>query len=649
MLKLIHGAGRWVFQKVEAVFNAAFGDKLNPLYYLGPISYFLFWIVVASGLYLYAFFDTGVKDAFQSVEDITHGQRYIGGVMRSLHRYASDGMVFTMLLHLLRHFFFDRYRSFRWFSWVTGVVVLWLVYASGINGYMLPWDRLAQFTVIATAEWFDWLPMFGGTLVRNFIFPDSVNDRLFSLLSFIHIGIPLAVLFLLWVHVQRVPHARTNPPLPIGITLTVALVALSLVKPALSQAPADLSQAVTTVELDWFYLATYPLIYAWSPGQLWALVGGATLVFLVLPWLPPKKRLGPKEGYHIMVHPDNRIIPVREGETVLDACLRENMPMPFECRNGGCGVCKGDVVYGKVDLGAYQPSVLSEDERRAGRALFCLCTPLSDVEIVYEPKETPGGIPVQVHTAKVERMLRLTDDVMQIFLRPEQGEKLRFYAGQYINILLPDGDKRAFSFASAPHAAGDLIELQVRWIKNGKFTTHVFTEMKEGDSVHFEGPLGAFFLREDSQKPIIFVAGATGFAPVKSMVEHAFHTGLKRQMILYWGVRGLKDLYLPELPQRWEREHSNFKFVPVLSDPRPEDNWSGRSGLVHEAILQDFPDLAGHQIYACGSVKMVEAAHPAFVAKGLSPDDCFSDAFKLSPHVKLKGEGADMVKLGGGA
>jgi len=522
------------------------------------------------------------------------------------------------------------------------------VYASGINGYMLPWDRLAQFTVIATAEWFDWLPMFGGTLVRNFIFPDSVNDRLFSLLSFIHIGIPLAVLFLLWVHVQRVPHARTNPPLPIAVTLTVALVVLSLVKPALSQAPADLSQAVTAVELDWFYLATYPLIYVWSPGQLWGLVGGATLAFLVLPWLPPKKRLGPKEGYHIMVHPDNRIIPVREGETVLDACLRENMPMPFECRNGGCGVCKGDVLYGQVDLGAYQPSVLSEDERRAGRALFCMCTPLSDLEVEYEPTKVPGGIPVQVHTAKVERMLRLTDDVMQVFLRPEKGEKIGFYAGQYINILLPDGDKRAFSFASAPHAAGDLIELQVRWIKNGKFTTHVFTEMKEGDTVRFEGPLGAFFLREDSQKPIIFVAGATGFAPVKSMVEHAFHTALKRQMILYWGVRGLKDLYLPDLPRQWEREHANFRFVPVLSDPRSEDNWTGRTGLVHEAILQDFPDLAGHQIYACGSVKMVEAAHPAFVAKGLSPDDCFSDAFKLSPHVKLKGERADMVKLGGG-
>jgi NAD(P)H-flavin reductase/quinol-cytochrome oxidoreductase complex cytochrome b subunit len=638
-----------VFQRVEAVFNAAFGDKLNPLYYLGPISYFLFWIVVASGLYLYAFFDTGVKDAFQSVEDITHGQRYIGGVMRSLHRYASDGMVFTMLLHLARHFFFDRYRSFRWFSWVTGVVLLWLVYASGINGYMLPWDKLAQFTVIATAEWFDWLPMFGGTLVRNFIFPDSVNDRLFSLLSFIHIGIPLAVLFLLWVHVQRVPHARTNPPMPIAVTLTLALVVLSLVKPALSQGPADLSQAVTTLEFDWFYLATYPLIYSWSPGRLWALVGGATLVVLALPWLPPKKRLGPKEGYHIMVHPDNRIIPVREGETVLDACLRENVPMPFECRNGGCGVCKGSVVYGQVDLGAYQPSVLSEDERRAGRALFCVCTPLSDVEIEYEPKETPGGIPVQVHAAKVERMVRLTDDVMQIFLRPEKGERLRFYAGQYINILLPDGDKRAFSFASAPHAAGELIELQIRWIKGGKFTTHVFTGMKEGDTVRFEGPLGAFFLREDSRKPIIFVAGATGFAPVKSMVEHAFHTGLRRQMILYWGVRGLKDLYLPDLPRQWEREHPNFKFVPVLSDPRPEDQWGGRTGLVHEAILEDFPNLAGHQIYACGSVKMVEAAHPAFVAKGLSPDDCFSDAFKLSPQVKLRGQGADMVKLGGGA
>jgi len=646
MLSLIHRSGRWLFHRAEGVFNFAFGDRLNPLYYLGPISYFLFWIVVASGLYLYVFFSTGVDQAYDSVEYLTVQQWYLGGVIRSLHRYASDGMVLFMLLHLGRHFFFDQYRSFRWFSWITGIVLLWLVYAAGINGYMLPWDRLAQFVVVATAEWFDWLPIFNGTLIRNFIFQESVNDRLFSLLSFIHIGIPLGTLFLLWVHTQRVPQARTNPPWPIAVTLLGALVVLSLVKPAVSLEHADLSAAVTTIQFDWFYLTVYPLIYEWSPGAVWALTGGLTALLVLLPWLPPKRRLGPAEGFHIMVHPDNRIIPVREGESVLDAALREGVPMPFECRNGGCGVCKGMVLNGRVDPGLYQPNVLTEEDRRAGKALFCVCTPLSDIEIEYQPKEAPGGFSVKTYTARVERMRRLSPDVMQVFLKPEGGEKIRFYPGQYINIILPDGEKRAFSFATAPHLA-ELIELHVRLIPGGRFTTRVFNEMKEGDRVRFEGPLGAFFLREDSRKPIIFVAGATGFAPVKAMLEHAFHTGLKRRMLLYWGVRSLKDLYLAELPWQWEREHSNFKFVPVLSEARPEDQWEGRTGLVHEAIIEDFPDLAEHQIYACGSVAMVEAAHPAFASHGLSADDCFSDAFKLAPRIQARG--SEMVKLGGRA
>jgi CDP-4-dehydro-6-deoxyglucose reductase len=182
---------------------------------------------------------------------------------------------------------------------------------------------------------------------------------------------------------------------------------------------------------------------------------------------------------------------------------------------------------------------------------------------------------------------------------------------------------------------------------NGAFTEYVFNKMKERDILRFEGPLGTFFLREDSDKPIIFVAGATGFAPVKSMLEHAFHAGVKRDMVLYWGVRSKKDLYLADLPERWAAEHPNFRFVPVLSAPRAEDNWHGRTGLVHEAILADYPDLSGHQLYACGSVQMVEAAHPAFAAQGLAQDDCFSDAFKLAPHRARTSATADLVKLGG--
>jgi NAD(P)H-flavin reductase/quinol-cytochrome oxidoreductase complex cytochrome b subunit len=643
-MRFIHAIGQWFFLRAEALFNLAFGERLNPLYYLGAISYFLMWLVVGSGLYLYAFFKTSVTEAYASVEYLTHGQPYVGGVLRSIHRYASDGVVVTMLLHLARHWTFDRYRGFHWFSWLTGVALLWLVYTAGINGYMLPWDRMAQFVTLATAEWFDWLPMFNGTLVRNFIFPEAVNDRLFSLFSFIHIGVPLVVLAVLWVHTQRVPHARTTPPLPIALTLTFTLVVLSLYRPALSQGEADLARAITTIEFDWFFLPVYALLYRWSPGEVWALMGGLTLLFAALPWLPPKRLAGPKEGYHMLVRPDNRILPVREGESILDAGLRAEVAFPFDCRSGGCGKCKARLVSGRVDYGAYQQTALPLEERSSGKVLLCCCTPLSDVEIEYEPAEMPGRIPPRLWNATVESLEPLAHDVMRVMLRLEAGKRIEFYAGQYLNILLEDGDKRSFSFATAPQVS-DRIELQIRRIPGGRFTPQVFERMKVGDPVRFEGPLGSFMLREDSEKPIIFVAGSTGFAPVKSMVEHAFARGLKREMILYWGVRKLRDLYLPELPRRWEKEHPNFRFVPVLSEP--DEGWTGRTGLVHEAILADFPDLSSHQVYACGSAGMVEAAYPAFQAHGLKQDDCFSDAFRLAPRIRTAA--VELARLGGGA
>jgi NAD(P)H-flavin reductase/ferredoxin len=634
----IHLIGQWFFMKVEGLFNLAFGERNNPLYYLGPISYYLMWVVVASGLYLYAFFETSVTGAYGSVEALTHGQRYAGGVIRSVHRYASDGVVITMLLHIARHWTFDRYRGFRWFSWVSGVVLLWLVYTAGINGYMLPWDRLAQFTVVATAEWLDWLPVFNGALVRNFIFEENVNDRLFSLLSFIHIGVPLAVLAVLWIHTQRVPQARTAPPLQVAVTLTLALVALSLYKPALSQGPASAASAALPVEFDWFYLPVYALLYRWSPGEVWLLVGAGSVLLFLLPWLPPRKK---GAGHYMLVRPDNRIVPVRHGETLLDAGLREGLELPFECRNGGCGKCKVTLAYGNVDYGAYQHDMLTEEERKAGKVLACTATALGDVEIEYVPTQAPGGIAARTWNATVKSMDKLSPDVMRVHLALEGREPIAFYAGQYINILLDDGAKRSFSFATAPGAVED-IELHIRLIPGGRFTTHVFEGMRAGDRLRFEGPLGSFFLREDSEKPMIFVAGSTGFAPVKSMVEYAFAKGLKRKMLLYWGVRRLQDLYLGELPAQWAREHENFTFVPVLSEPAPEDHWTGRTGLVHEAILADFPNLAGYQVYACGSAAMVEAAHPAFRAHGLAQDDCFSDAFRLAP-----GAQAEMAKLGG--
>jgi NAD(P)H-flavin reductase/ferredoxin len=539
-------------------------------------------------------------------------------------------MVVTMVLHLVRHFCFDRHRGFRWFSWVTGVALMWLLYVSGINGFMLPWDRLAQFVTVAGAELLDWLPIFNGALIRNFIYPWSVNDRLFSLLSFMHIGVPLVLLLFMWVHIQRVPKASTNPPRPIALALLPTLIALALASPVTSHAPADLSVAPQALRVDWFYLGVLPLIYAWSASGAWLVLGSATILLVLLPWLPPKHVTA--EGYRLTVHPGNREIVARPHETILEAGLRAGLAMPYECRSGGCGVCKGTVLYGHVQHGVYQSSVLSNEERAQGKTLFCCATPLSDLELEYESGAAGGNVPVKALDVLVTRMEKLAEDVMLVHLKLPEGSRMDFGAGQYFKVVLEDGARRAFSFATAPGAT-DEIEMHVRLIAGGRFTTHVFTRMKEGERLRIEGPFGQFELR-DSERPIIFVAGATGFAPAKSMLEYAFKAGLKRRMYLYWGVRRRRDLYMAELPQQWAREHSNFTFVPVLSEPHPEDRWDGRTGLVHEAILHDFPDLSGFEIYTCGSVKMVETARPAFVAQGLNEEACFADAFHVSVPVR---------------
>jgi CDP-4-dehydro-6-deoxyglucose reductase len=632
MIKPLQALLRWAFMRVEALFNAAFGERLNPLYHLGEIGFFLFWLVVGSGLYLYAFFETGVAGAYASVEALTHGQWFTGGILRSVHRYASDALVGVMLLHMLRHFSFDRHRGFRWFSWLTGVLLIWLVYVSGINGYMLPWDRVAQFVVVATFEWLDALPSFGGALMRNFIYPSSVNDRLFSLLSFMHIGVPLVALLLLFVHVQRVAKAKMNPPRPIMLSLSLTLLALSLLRPALSQGgAADLGIAAGTLALDWFYLALLPLLYLWPLPQVWSLVGAGTLLLVALPWLPPRWRSGAARAHRVTLHASaqTQALSVREGETILEAGLREGLALPFECRNGGCGVCLCSVLQGPIDPGAYQPSVLSEAMRARGQALMCCAKPLGDLEIELDVELAPGSAPARLllreHVARVERLEHLSHDLVRLRLSLPGEASIAFKAGQYINILLDDGQRRAFSFANPPQHPTP-IELHVRHIPGGRFTGHVFTQMKVGDSLRFEGPLGDFTLRE-SRHPILFVAGATGFAPIKSIVEDAFARGLARPMWLYWGVRQRADLYAHELAEQWQREHANFHFVPVLSQPDARDAWAGRTGLVHEAMLADFPDLRDFEVYVCGSVKMVDAAVPAFIAQGLAEGLCFTDAF----------------------
>jgi NAD(P)H-flavin reductase len=215
---------------------------------------------------------------------------------------------------------------------------------------------------------------------------------------------------------------------------------------------------------------------------------------------------------------------------------------------------------------------------------------------------------------------------MLVELTLDEGHALDYGAGQYVNVVLDDGARRSYSFTE-PSATTNRIPLHVRLVPGGRFSTRVFETMRVGERLRVEGPLGEFMLHEPTDKPLIFVAGATGFAPVKSLLEQAFRLGIRRPLHLYWGVRQRRDFYLAELPERWAREHPNFHYVPVLSDPGPDDGWQGRTGLVHEAILADFPDLAGCAIYACGSVQMIQTAKPAFVAQGLPEDFCFSDAF----------------------
>lgn len=618
---------QWFFLRVEGLFNAAFGDRLNPLYHLGAITFLLFWLVAGSGLYLYAFFETGVAAAYASMEAITHGQWFAGGILRSLHRYASDAMVLTMLLHLLRHFAFDRFRGYRWFSWATGAALVWLVYASGINGYMLPWDRLAQFVITTSFEWLDALPGLGGTLMRNFTYVSSVSDRFFSLLSFLHIGLPLFVLLLMWVHVQRVPKARTMPPRPVAVGMVAALVALSLVRPALSQGgAADLASAVAAVDLDWFYLALLPLVVSWTPAQVWLLAGAGSLLLAALPWWPAG-RAARKAEHQAVVHGTGGAqaqLRVRPGETLLDAGLRQGLALPYECRNGGCGVCICSVLHGRVAHRPYQRAALPDAALAEGRALLCCAEPLEDVSIEVDVALQAAAAQL-LHTARVDAMERLAPDVMRVWLALPAGERIPFTAGQYINIVLADGQRRAFSFANPPHR-DERIELHVRRIPGGRFTGHVFEGMHVGDTVRFEGPLGGFVLHE-GERPILLVAAATGFAPIKSIVEDAFHRRIGRPMHLYWGVRRPQDLYLQEVVDGWERDHAGFRAVRVVSEPQPSDQWRGRTGLVHEAMLADFPDLAGHEVYVCGSARMADAAVHAFLSRGMDEGACFTDVF----------------------
>jgi CDP-4-dehydro-6-deoxyglucose reductase len=331
--------------------------------------------------------------------------------------------------------------------------------------------------------------------------------------------------------------------------------------------------------------------------------------------------------YKVTLQPSGHQFEVEEGESILTAALRHGFVLPYGCRNGACGSCKGKILSGSVDYGTYQLKALPDVEKKGGKALFCQAKPLGDVVVEARTVGAAKDIPIKTLPCRVQKMERLADDVMVLYLKLPANERLLFLAGQYIEFLLRDGSRRSFSMANAPHD-DELIQLHVRHVTGGQFTDHVFGKMKERDILRFEGPHGTFFLREDSAKPIVFVASGTGFAPIKAVIEHAFYEGIDRPMTLYWGGRRPKDLYMSALAEKWAAEHPNFRYVPVISDALPEEGWQGRTGFVHRAVMQDFPDLSGYQVYACGVPVMVDSARRDFVQQcGLPEEEFFADSF----------------------
>jgi CDP-4-dehydro-6-deoxyglucose reductase len=336
--------------------------------------------------------------------------------------------------------------------------------------------------------------------------------------------------------------------------------------------------------------------------------------------------------HQVTIRSSNHTFTVNEGETVLDAALREGVIIAYGCRNGACGTCKGKLVEGKLDYGTYQEHALPDAERDAGMALFCQARPLSD--LVVECREIVGvkDMQIRVLPCRVHKLQRIGPDVMLMLLKLPANERLQFLAGQYIDILLRNGTRRSFSMANPPHDDA-FLELHLRNY-GGPFSAQVFDRMKEKDILRFEGPFGTFFLRDSGAKPILFVASGTGFAPIKAMIEHALFAGIERAMTLYWGCRVRSDLYLHDLAERWCTEYG-LRYVPVLSEALPSDNWTGRTGFVHRAIMEDLPDLSEYQVYACGAPPMVEAAHRDFTTLcGLPEEEFFSDSFTPSAPEK---------------
>ncbi|MGD8913287.1 MAG: CDP-6-deoxy-delta-3,4-glucoseen reductase [Candidatus Thiodiazotropha sp.] len=328
-------------------------------------------------------------------------------------------------------------------------------------------------------------------------------------------------------------------------------------------------------------------------------------------------------SFKVQVEPSGHEFTVESDESILDAAIRQGINLPYGCRNGFCGDCLATLTKGQVDYPNGKPPVMADEA--SGECYICQAAPVSDLTISVREVAQSQDIPIRTMPCKIDRIERLNEDVIRLYLKLPEEERLQFLAGQYLNFILQDGSRRAFSIANAPHD-DDFIELHIRHVNGGLFTDTLFNGTQEKTIMRIEAPLGSYYLREESTKPIILIGGGTGFAPLKGIIEHAFQIGIQRPMHLYWGVRSRSDLYLPELPEQWAAKHANFTYTPVLSEP--DDDWSGRTGWVHEAVIADHPDLSSHEVYMSGPPPMIEAGKEAFLSHGLAAEELYSDSFE---------------------
>jgi len=341
----------------------------------------------------------------------------------------------------------------------------------------------------------------------------------------------------------------------------------------------------------------------------------------------------------VTLQPSSKRFQVEDGETVLAAALRQGVHLPYGCRTGSCGTCRAHLAEGRSHYPDGPPLALTALEMKAGEALLCRAVPLTDLRVEAQEITAMAKLRVKAMPCRVARLEKLAHDVMALFLRLPAVERLQFLPGQYIDILMPDEHRRSFSLANPPHDDANL-ELHIRNVPGGLFAKRVFTDLKEGALLRIQGPLGTFFLREDSNRPIVMVAGGTGYAPIQAMLRHVFERGQRRDIVFYWGARAARDLYADAKLKAWAASQPGFRYVPVLSDPMAENRWTGRTGFVHLAALEDFPDLSGYDIYLSGPPPMVQAARAAFPAKGADPLHMYSDSFDFPAEVRAALEAA---------